>query len=132
MVVLDTHILIWWVTGSEQLPKKAKDTINSILDNNDNIIVSSISTWEIAMLIKKNRLVLSMDVESWIKNVSDIPNLIFCPVDNEIALKATLLPGEFHKDPADRIIVATARKYAIPVITSDQKILEYKHVKSIC
>lgn len=65
------------------------------------------------------------------KKVSDISNLIFCPVDNEIAIKAASLPEKFHKDPADRIIVATARKYSIPVISADQKILEYKHVKSI-
>lgn len=67
MVVLDTHVLIWWVTGSDQLSKKAKDTINLILNKDDKIIISSITTWEVAMLIKKNRLVLSMDVESWIK-----------------------------------------------------------------
>ncbi|MCP4274467.1 MAG: type II toxin-antitoxin system VapC family toxin [Gammaproteobacteria bacterium] len=131
MVVIDTHILIWFVNGSEQLSKFAQDTINQTIASDDEIIISSISTWEIAMLINKDRLVLSMDIESWLNNIENIQGFRFAPVDNEIAFKSTQLPGEFHKDPADRMIVATARKLAVPLITADQKIRQYKHITTI-
>ncbi len=131
MVVIDTHILIWFVNGSDQLSKIAQDTINQTLASDDEIIISSISTWEISMLINKNRLVLSMDIESWLNNIENIQGFRFASVDNEIAFKSTELPGEFHKDPADRMIVATARKLAVPLITADQKIRQYKHITTI-
>ena len=83
------------------------------------------------MLIEKKRLVLSMDIESWLAEVEQIEGFRFLPVDNEIGYKATMLPGDFHKDPADRMIVATARKLAAPLVTADEKIREYEHVKTI-
>ena len=83
------------------------------------------------MLITKGRLVISMDIESWIEEVTQIEGVRFVPVDNEIAIKSTLLPGDFHKDPADRMIVATARSLAAPLVTADEKIIHYEHVKTI-
>ncbi len=131
MLVIDTHVLIWWVSGSDSLSNKASKHIKDMLKNDGEVIISSISAWEIAMLIQKDRLVLSMDVESWLDEVSQIDGVRFMPVDNEISIKATMLPGEFHKDPADRMIVATARKLAVPLVTADEKILQYEHVKTI-
>lgn len=131
MIVLDTHILVWWVNGSGLLSKTAEKAINNTLAQGDEIIISSISAWEIAMLINKGRLVLSMDVENWLNTISQIEGIRFLPVDNEIGIKSTLLPGDFHKDPADRMIVATARKLAAPLVTADEKIIQYKHVKTI-
>jgi PIN domain nuclease of toxin-antitoxin system len=83
------------------------------------------------MLIQKGRLLLTVDVESWLDQVAQIDGVTFYPVDNEIALKSVSLPGNFHRDPADRVIVATARKLALPLITTDEKILRYRHVKTI-
>lgn len=131
MIVIDTHVLVWWVSGSNSLSSSAENTIKNTLANDSEVIVSSISAWEIAMLIEKGRLVLSMDVESWLNEVSQIDGLRFIPVDNEIGIKSTVLPGSFHKDPADRMIVATARKLAIPLVTADEKIINYEHVKTI-
>ena len=131
MIVIDTHILVWWVSGDKSLSKPALEAINSTLASDGEIIVSSISAWEISMLIEKGRLVLSMDVESWLDEVSQIDGVRFMPVDNEIGIKSTMLPGEFHKDPADRMIVATARKLAVPLVTADEKIIKYEHVKTI-
>jgi PIN domain nuclease of toxin-antitoxin system len=74
------------------------------------------------MLVNKGRLVLSMDVESWLDDVSQIDGVRFLPVDNEVGIKSTALPGDFHKDPVDRMIVATARMFALPLITADEKI----------
>lgn len=132
MIVIDTHILIWWVSGSKRLSNSAKKSIEKTLaDDSGEILVSSISAWEIAMLVKSGRLALSMDVESWLEEVSQIEGLRFLPVDNEIGFKSAALPGGFHKDPADRMIVATARTMAMPLVTADEKILQYEHVKTI-
>jgi len=131
MVVIDTHVLVWWVSGVDALSAAADKVIKKTLAGDSEVIISSISAWEISMLIENGRLVLSMDVESWIDEVSQIDGVRFVPVDNEIGIKSTMLPGEFHKDPADRIIVATARKLAVPLVTADEKIIHYEHVKTV-
>ena len=130
MIVLDTHALVWWVSGDLTLSKKAKTAIERERDGGA-IIVSSISAWEIAMLVERQRLFLSMDVGSWLATAGQIEAVRFLPVDVEIAIKSAGLPGEFHKDPADRMIVATARKLAAPLVTKDEKIRAYAHVKTI-
>lgn len=130
MIVLDTHTLVWWVTGDGALSKKAGKEIERELSGGT-IIVSAISAWEIAMLVAHGRLVLAMDVSSWLATVAEIEAVRFHPVDVEIAAKSVELPGNFHKDPADRMIVATARKLAVPLVTKDDKILCYPHVKTI-
>ena len=131
MIVIDTHVLVWWVNGSSTLSTNANKAIQDTLTNGNEIIISSISAWEIAMFIKKGRLILNMDAESWLDEVSQIAGVRFMPVDNEIGIKSTLLPGEFHKDPADRMIVTTARKLAVPLVTADQKIIDYEHVTTV-
>jgi PIN domain nuclease of toxin-antitoxin system len=130
VIVLDTHTLVWWVASDPTLSKKAKAAIERELAGGE-IIVSAISAWEIAMLVEREKLVLSMDVGSWLATVSAIEAVRFIPVDPEIAVKSVELPGEFHKDPADRMIVATARKLAVPLVTKDEKIRAYAHVKTI-
>ncbi|WP_114815024.1 type II toxin-antitoxin system VapC family toxin [Paraburkholderia kururiensis] len=130
MIVLDTHALVWWVTGDPALSRKARSAIERELAGGE-ILVSSISAWEIAMLVEREKLVLSMDVGSWLATVADIEAVRFVPVDPEIAVKSVELPGEFHKDPADRMIVATARKFSVSLVTKDEKIRAYSHVKTI-
>ncbi len=83
------------------------------------------------MLVARGRLTLNMDVDSWLVEVSKIPAIEFVPVDNAVGIKSTCLPGEFHKDPADRMIVALARQGSYPLVTADEKILAYKHVKTV-
>lgn len=131
MIVLDTHVLLWWASGDKDpLSAAALKAIEDEL-NGGRILVSSISAWEVAMLVAKGRIALSMDVAEWLSVVAQIEQVRFVPVDNEIAVKSIELPGEFHRDPADRIIVATARKLAAPLITADDKILAYPHVRTI-
>jgi len=131
VIVLDTHALIWWVTGNDtQISAGATAAIQAEMNGGD-IVVSSISAWEIAMLVKAGRLALSMDVAEWLTVAEEIEAVRFVPVDNEIGVKSTELPGEFHKDPADRIIVATARKLAAPLVTADEKIRAYPHIRTI-
>ena len=130
MIVLDTHALVWWVSGDAELSANARAAIKKEL-NGGEIIVSSISAWEIAMLVAREKLVLTVDVDAWLAAVAEIEVVRFVPVNDEIAVKAVSLPGEFHKDPADRMIVATARILAIPLVTKDEKMRAYPHVKTI-
>lgn len=131
MIVLDTHTLLWWASGDEaQLSQRAQRAIAAELEGG-RIMVSSISAWELAMLVAKGRVGLSMDIEEWLSVVSQIEAVSFVPVDNDIAVKSIALPGEFHKDPADRIIVATARKLAAQLVTADDKIRAYPHVRTV-
>ncbi|MBN4069119.1 type II toxin-antitoxin system VapC family toxin [Beggiatoa alba] len=125
MLVIDTHVLVWFVNGSDELSATAKKAIDAIMTKGGEIIISSISAWEISMLIEKKRLVLSMDIENWLEQVEQIEGFRFMPVDNEISYKSTMLPGDFHKDPADRMIVATARKLAVALVTADEQIRAY-------
>ncbi|QAU23099.1 type II toxin-antitoxin system VapC family toxin [Dyella sp. M7H15-1] len=130
MIVLDTHALVWWANGDDALSTNAKKAIEDELDA-DQIVISAISAWEIAMLVERERLVLSMDVSNWLNTLAQIEAVRVLPVDIEIGVKSVNLPGEFHNDPADRMIVATARKLAAPLVTCDEKIRNYKHVKTI-
>ena len=131
MIVIDTHVLVWWVSESGALSTAAKRAIKNATKSGSEVLISSISAWEIAMLVEKGRLVLSMDVERWLDEVAQIDGVRFVPVDNEIGIKSAVLPGTFHKDLADRMIVATARKLAVPLVTADEKIIRYEHVKTI-
>lgn len=131
MIVLDTHALLWWASGArEQLSSAALQAIEGEMSGGQ-IMVSSISAWELAMLVAKGRIALSMDIGEWLAVLGEIAEVAFVPVDNDIAVKSASLPGEFHKDPADRIIVATARKLAAPLVTADEKIRAYPHVRTV-
>lgn len=130
MIVLDTHALVWWVNGDQRLSDAAATAIrNNRID--DAVFASSISTWELAMLVAKGKLELGVDVLSWTETVASVDGFRFVPVDNVVAVRSQTLPGSFHADPADRIIVALARELAVPLVTADAKIRDYAHVTTI-
>jgi len=132
MIVLDTHALIWWVNSDKQLSSVAQKAIAKELAADDaQILVSAISAWEIAMLIARDRLVLTMDLDHWLATVESIEGVMLVAVSTEVAVQSVRLPGSFHADPADRIIVALARHYSVPLITADSRIQAYQHVKTI-
>ncbi|MGT2457782.1 type II toxin-antitoxin system VapC family toxin [Cupriavidus basilensis] len=130
MIVLDTHALVWWVSEDPTLSQVAKAAIVNE-QNSGRILVSAITAWEVAALVARERLVLSMDAGSWFAAVGQLDAVHIVPVDAEIAIKSADLPGAFHEDPADRFIVATARKYAAPLVTHDDRMRAYAHVKTI-
>jgi PIN domain nuclease of toxin-antitoxin system len=130
VIVLDTHALVWWANADKELSRKAHAAIQRELHGGQ-IVISAISAWEIAMLVQREKLVLTMDVDTWLATVAQIEAVRFLPIDVEIGLKSVDLPGDFHKDPADRMIVATARRLAAPLVTRDEKIRAYAHVKTI-
>jgi PIN domain nuclease of toxin-antitoxin system len=131
MIVLDTHVLIWWATGDKaKLTKRAAAAINREYKSGA-LRVSSISAWEIAMLVARGRLHLTVDVSTWLDTAAQIENLRFMPVNNTIAIGSVQLPNPFHADPADRVIVATARALAAPLVTADEKLRGYASVETI-
>ncbi len=130
MILLDTHVWLWWISNPERLADAAAQAIETAVKENG-IVISSISTWEIALLVEKGRLELSVAVRDWVRKTEGLPFVRFVPLDNTIGLRSVLLPGEFHADPADRIIAATALTMGIPLVTKDDKILTYPHVRTI-
>ena len=130
MIVLDTHAWVWWLSNPENLSEAAGNTIESAIRDAE-ILISSISAWEIALLVATNRLKLTMAVSDWIGRSEGLPFVRFVPVDNRIAVNAVSLKEPFHKDPADRIIVATAASEGVPIITKDARLLDYPHVETI-
>jgi PIN domain nuclease of toxin-antitoxin system len=107
MIVLDTHIWVWWVHGNERL---TSSQLAVIQDNESDVIgISAISLWEIAKLVENGRLELPISVEKWFAQALSYPGVQVIELTPAIAAESTCLPGEFHRDPADQIIVATAR-----------------------
>ncbi len=129
MIILDTHIWIKWVLDESQLPSVFCDKIRD--HETDGLGVSVISCWEVAKLMELKRLSFEIDVHDWINQALSYPGIQLIEFSPRIAVESTQLPGEFHRDPADQIIVATARVHDCPLLTMDKKILDYKHVKFI-
>ncbi len=129
MIVLDTHIWVWWVNGDERLSRSQIEVIGA--NEGDVIGVSAISCWEIAKLVEKKRLEFSLPLQRWFDNALRYPGVRLLELTPDIAVESTNLPGELHADPADQIIVATARINDCPLITSDSRILSYQYVKTI-
>jgi len=130
MIVLDTHAWVWFVSNPEYLSKLAKKSIDAAIDEKG-LLISSISAWEVALLVDRKRLKLTHDVSDWVAKSEMLPFVQFLPVDNLIAVKSVNLPQFLHNDPADRIIIATAMTIAAPVVTKDEKILNYPYVETI-
>ena len=131
MIVVDSHAVLWWTGAVESaLSETASRRLASEMDGGE-IVVSTITTWEISMLVSRGRLALRGDVEAWVRDVESLSRVRFVPIDNRIAIEANRLPDEFHRDPADRIIVATARVLGAEVLTADTKIREYPFVRTV-
>jgi PIN domain nuclease of toxin-antitoxin system len=131
VIVLDTHALIWWVSEPARIPAKGRRAIETAVANKETLAVSSISIWEVAMLVAAERLEFTIDTASWISSVEALPFLEFVPVDNRIAADAVTLANFSHRDPADRMIVATALSLNATLVTADKRLRSYKPVATI-
>lgn len=120
-LILDTHVWFWLVTGDRQVRRGALKT----LERRGGMGVSAISVWEICMLDQKGRIRLGMDRMEWIRRALLDADVRVVPLSPEIAVESTRLPGRFPGDPADRIIVASARIHGVPVATRDRQVLAY-------
>ncbi len=132
ITLLDTHALVWLLDGNERLGKKSRTLIQQSAQA-DSLYVSAITPWEIAMLVSKGRLTLVQEVGDWLRIAISLPGVRLAPLSVDVSVASTRLPGDFHSDPADRIIVATARHLGATLVTEDKLILAYSkagHVKT--
>jgi PIN domain nuclease of toxin-antitoxin system len=123
-VIADTHVLVWLLEGDPRLGPKARQALERAAQD-DAVHVSAITPWEIAMLVDKGRLALGRDVGDWIHAALALPGISLVPLEPAIALGSVRLPGSFHADPADRMIVASARYLGVPLVTADRAMLNY-------
>jgi PIN domain nuclease of toxin-antitoxin system len=128
--LLDTHTWIWWHMRPQNLSKKVLSLISDSSNYNE-LLLSAISPWEFSKLLEKGRLGVSLDPEDWIISALDMPKLRLVPLSPVIAYRSTILPRPFSNDPADQIIVATAREEKAAILSKDKRILSYKHADSI-
>jgi PIN domain nuclease of toxin-antitoxin system len=127
MIVLDTHIWVWWVHGDPKQSAAQKEVLEE--HEESGLLVSAISCWEVAKLVEYGRLQLPGPVLEWMEQALAYPGVRVVELTPKIVVESTQLPGDFHSDPADQLIVATARVLGHPLVTSDRKILDYPHVQ---
>ena len=127
MIVLDTHIWVWWVQGDPQLSADRRQAIQA--SEAAGLGVSAISVWEVAKLVAGKRIDFGRSASEWISTALAYPGISLIPLTPEIAVESCNLPGAIHRDPADQIIVATARVMACPLMSVDAKIAAYPHVE---
>lgn len=131
MIVLDTHAWVWWISDPASLPAQARRAIGESLDATRPVHVYTISTWEVALLVARGRLELKMDVRDWVARAEEAPEIVFVPIGNRIALRAVHLEDFAHRDPADRLIVATALDLGARLVTSDERLRGYAPLYAI-
>jgi PIN domain nuclease of toxin-antitoxin system len=120
--------LVWWVAQPDRLQARHRD----ILERGAGRVfgVSIISCWEVAKLVEHRRLKLDRQVGPWIEGALVVPGISLLPLSPQIVVESTRLPQPFHRDPADQLLVATARVLQCPIMTEDSKIGEYAHVRA--
>jgi len=127
MIILDTHIWVWWVHDETKL---SVEQVKILKDNELNGLgVSIISCWEVAKLVEYKRLTIPCSIEDWFDQALSYPGIHLLNLSTAIIIESTQLPGNFHKDPADQLIVATSRIYDYTLLTNDSKIINYPHAK---
>ncbi len=126
-LVLDTCAILWAVSAPQELSARAKKLLQ---DESSEVLVSPMSCAEIACLVERGKIQLDRHWKLWFRHFVELNDWRVVPVDLPIIEESYSLPGEFHKDPADRILVATARLFDARLVTADQKIRDYPHVRS--
>jgi len=129
-IVLDTHAWIWWATADRRLSAKARAAI-ATSQRADDLWLSLISIWELAKKVEKNQIVLDRPLDSWLDTATAMPGMHLAELTRPILVESCCLQQPFHGDPADQIIVATARHHQAALVTKDRKIREYDHVSSL-
>ncbi|MBU3666634.1 MAG: type II toxin-antitoxin system VapC family toxin [Chthoniobacterales bacterium] len=128
-VLLDSHVWIWWLTGQKDLPARKRQLLDRLAQEGAPPFLAAISLWEAQMLYRKGRLRLEMDFPLWLSQASDPSVVHVLPLDTSVVLALDKLPERFHGDPADRIIVATAKAHGLELVTEDRSIRKSRVVK---
>ena len=126
--LLDTNIWILMVENHQSIPIKLMSTI--LKPDNYPFYISAISVWEVAKKVSIGKLTLSIPIRDWLVQATQKSFIDIIPLSIDIALESTILPGVFHKDPVDQIIVASARQRNMTLLTTDRHIISYQHVKT--
>ena len=129
MILLDTHIWVWWVDGGGNLTAKQLQHLQT--NQSQRLGVSIISCWEVAKLVEIGRLKLGDPLSVWMAQALAYAGIRLIDLTPAIAIESTQLPQPFHRDPADQIIVATSRLLKVPLLTADNKLLQYAHVVTL-
>lgn len=127
-IILDTHILLWWLTDHSDLPAKYKKTISDSIANGA-LVISSITLLEIGLLVQKNKINLTRSLQAFLGDLEKAAWLQIYPLDSAVVAESVGLGDRLHRDPADRIIIATARVHGLGLLTCDQRIIESKLVQ---
>jgi len=120
-VLLDTHVWVWWLTPRSPLARRDRDGLDALAGRRE-LHLSAVSLWEAQMLHAKGRLELPLPFADWLEQAADERMLTVLPLDVAVVLALDALPRTFHGDPADRLIVATARARRLPLATYDRAI----------
>jgi PIN domain nuclease of toxin-antitoxin system len=119
--LLDTHAWIWWIEQDARLGAKSIAVLDA-LPPDRRPFLCDISLWEVATLVERGRLEIDVPLDEWLQAACDPRSVQVVPVSPRIAAEVARLPDTFHRDPADRLIVATSRAHRIPVLTHDDRI----------
>ena len=128
--LLDTHVWIWWHMVPARLSPRVRELIGQG-DTYEELLLSAISPWEFCKLIEKGRLGIRGSPAAWMEAALRMPKLRLVPLTPQIAYQSTVLPQPFHSDPADQIIVATARELGATVVSAGEAISGYAHVRAV-
>ena len=128
MILLDTHVWIWWLLGTGQLSTIQRNKLDELAQNKQ-LALSWVSIWEAEMLERKSKISLNIPFDEWISKASSSEFMNVIGVDTKLVLAQRELPESFHADPADRLIVTTAKLLSVPLATFDSKIIFSKTVK---
>jgi PIN domain nuclease of toxin-antitoxin system len=120
-LLLDTHFWIWWLTPRSPLKRAERNALDAVADAGG-VCLAAISLWEAQMLHSKKRLELPLPFSEWLTRATESRVLTVLPLDRDVVVALDTLPARFHGDPADRLIVATARTHSIPLATRDRAI----------
>lgn len=126
--LLDTHIWVWWLTGDPALTVRKRDTLDTAA-NAGGLYLAAISLWETQMLHDRGRLLLPLPLPDWLRRAAAPPVVTVLPLDIEVITALASLPARFHGDPADRMIVATARAHGLALATHDARIRASRTVR---
>lgn len=129
-IVLDTHAWVWWVTEDRRLSKSAARAIKGAAAART-LWLSPMSVWEVAKKVEKQQLTFDRPVRDWVDLAMRVPGLLMADLSPAVLVESCSLPQPFHGDPADQIIVATARHLHATLVTRDERLRAYEHVPSV-
>jgi PIN domain nuclease of toxin-antitoxin system len=131
LLLLDTHCWLWAQLGQvDRLSRRAVAAMRNA-ESAGNLRVSVISVWELGMLEERGRVALPMNIRNWVEEALIKPGISLAPLTTEIAIESSNLPGNLHGDPADRIIVATARAWNATLLTKDERLIDYSRQRHV-